>query len=64
MSKSYRDYPSCVQDFSKPIYHPVITKSEYLRETEAWQRQRRRQEITWRVASLVVLAMFAFLVLD
>lgn len=64
MSKSYRDYPSCVQDFSKPIYHPVITKSQYQRDTEDWVSRRRREEITWRVASLVVLAVFAFLVLD
>jgi hypothetical protein len=64
MSKSYRDYPSCVQDFRKPTYHPLITKSQYQRDTEDWVHRRRREEITWRVASLVVLAVFAFLVLD
>lgn len=64
MSKSYRDYPSCVQDFRKPTYHPVITKSQYQRDTEDWVHRRRREAITWRVASLVVLAVFAFLVLD
>lgn len=64
MSKSYRDYPSCVQDFRKPTYHTVITKSQYQRDTEDWVHRRRREEITWRVASLVVLAVFAFLVLD
>lgn len=64
MSKSYRDYPSCVQDFRKPVYHPVIKKSQYERDTEDWASRYRREQITWRVASLVVLAVFAFLVLD
>jgi hypothetical protein len=64
MSKSYRDYPSCVQDFRKPTYRTLITKSQYQRDTEDWVHRRRREEITWRVASLVVLAVFAFLVLD
>ena len=49
---------------TRTIYHPVRTKLEVLRETEDWYRQRRRSEILWRVGSLVVLAVFAFLVLD
>ena len=57
--------PLRVAEYSgKPIYHPVITKSQYQRDTEDWASRRRREEITWRVASLVVLAVFAFLVLD
>jgi hypothetical protein len=48
----------------KPIYHRVLPKTEYLRQTEEWQQQRRRSEILWRVGGLVVLAVFAFLVLD
>jgi hypothetical protein len=42
----------------------LITKAEYLRESEAWNRNRRRQQILWWAASLAVLAFFAFLVLD
>ena len=56
MSKSYRDYPSCVQDFRKPTYHPVITKSQYLRDTEAWVRQQRREQLLRRVLYLAALA--------
>lgn len=63
MSKSHPEYASCVPE-RKPTYHSLITKSQYQRDTEAWVRSRRREEITWRVASLVVLAVFAFLVLD
>lgn len=50
--------------FGKPTYHPVLPKTEYLRQTEEWQRQYRRSQILWRLGSLVVLAVFAFLVLD
>jgi hypothetical protein len=48
----------------RPVYHPVIKKSQYERDTEDWASRYRREQITWRVASLVVLAVFAFLVLD
>ena len=48
----------------RPVYHPIITKSQYQRDTESWVSRRRREEITWRVACLVALAVFAFLVLD
>jgi hypothetical protein len=48
----------------KPIYHRVLPKTEYLRQTEEWQRQYRRAQILWRLGSLAVLAVFAFLVLD
>lgn len=32
------------------------TKAEYLRETEAWNRQQRREQLLRRVAYVVVLA--------
>jgi len=57
--------PLAVAAYSgKPIYHRVLPKTEYLRQTEEWRQQRRRSEILWRVGSLVVLAVVAFLVLD
>lgn len=34
----------------------LITKAEYLRETEAWARQQRREQLLRRVAFVVVLA--------
>ena len=52
------------RDCMSPVYHPVRTKAEYLRESAGWYQQRRRSEILWRLGSLVVLAVFAFLVLD
>lgn len=39
------------------------TKREYLRETEAWARQQRREQLLWRVAFVVVLAAVAAVVL-
>jgi hypothetical protein len=57
--------PRSVAAYSgKPIYHRVLPKTEYLRQTEEWRQQRRRSEILWQVGGLVVLAVFAFLVLD
>lgn len=50
--------------FVPPVYHPVRTKAEYLRESSGWYRQQREKDIFLRAFWVLAFAVFAFLVLN